>query len=115
MTVHNFRLACPAATLWRDGKFCVECVGKTAWPFSSTTAAWPGVVHGCYRDSRLATLPIAAGTALHRWRGTYDLIDIVAPVSGLRAGSPAQRGLPDAAADPPAGRLSQSQRRSWSR
>ena len=62
-TVHNFRPLCPAGTFLRDGRVCEECLGR--FPF-------PSVVHGCYRDSRLATSPIAAMDALHRVLRTWQ-------------------------------------------
>jgi hypothetical protein len=57
-TIHNYRPICPAATLFRDGRPCEDCVGRAV--------AWPSVVHGCYRDSRVQTLPIAAMLATQR-------------------------------------------------
>jgi FkbM family methyltransferase len=62
-TLHNYRLICPAAGLFRDGHVCQECVGHTLWP---------GVRHGCYRDSRLATGAVALMLAVHRNRHTWD-------------------------------------------
>src|SRR5829696_8921844 len=46
-TLHNFRLLCPAATFFRDGHVCEECLGRAV--------PWPAVVHACYRDSRSAS------------------------------------------------------------
>jgi glycosyltransferase involved in cell wall biosynthesis len=62
-TLHNFRPLCPAATFLRDGKVCEDCLGRVPIP---------AVVHGCYRSSRLATLPIAAKDALHSAIGTWS-------------------------------------------
>ncbi|MCC6422626.1 MAG: glycosyltransferase family 4 protein [Phycisphaerales bacterium] len=61
-TLHNFRLICSAATLFRDGKLCEDCVGK---------APWPAIVHGCYRRSRQVTAVTAAMTRVHHAAGTY--------------------------------------------
>lgn len=49
-TVHNFRPVCAAATLFRDGKNCIKC------PESGHHNA---VIHACYKDSKIATLPLA--------------------------------------------------------
>ncbi|QIK65370.1 glycosyltransferase family 4 protein [Nocardioides sp. HDW12B] len=57
-TMHNYRPICPAATLFRDGGTCRDC------PESGSTR--PAVRHGCYRGSRLATLPVATGTRFAR-------------------------------------------------
>jgi glycosyltransferase involved in cell wall biosynthesis len=63
MTLHNYRLICAAATLFRDGAPCEDCIGDT--PFHA-------VSHRCYRDSAAESL-IAAGTiALHTRRGTWQ-------------------------------------------
>lgn len=44
MTLHNFRLICAGGTLTRNGTPCRECIGG---------GTWRGVVHGCYRGSRM--------------------------------------------------------------
>jgi len=63
MTLHNYRLFCPAGIPMRDGKVCTDCLDRHT--------VWPGLYHGCYRNSRLATLPLAANVALHRQLGTW--------------------------------------------
>lgn len=63
LTLHNYRLFCPAGIPMRDGQVCTECLDRHS--------VWPGVRHGCYRNSRLATLPLAANIALHRRLGTW--------------------------------------------
>lgn len=65
MTLHNFRLLCPPATLLRDGKVCEDCVGRLPWH---------ALVHGCYRGSRLASAPYVASLTLHRAIGTFDQV-----------------------------------------
>lgn len=62
-TLHNFRLICPSAVVFRDGGPCLDCVGRRI--------AWPGVVHACYRDSRAASAAVATMSAVHRLRGTW--------------------------------------------
>ena len=63
-TLHNFRLLCPVALFYRDGKPCEECLGKPL--------AWPGVVHACYRGSRVTTAVTAGAVAVHRAMGTWE-------------------------------------------
>ena len=66
-TLHNFRLLCPGAQFFRDGKICEDCVEHSLW-----RSVW----HGCYRDSRPATASVALMLAWHRRSGTWDeLID----------------------------------------
>jgi len=68
-TLDNQRLICPAASFYRDGKLCLDCLGKTP--------AWPGVLHACYHDSHLHTAVVASMLTLHRWLGTWQTkIDI---------------------------------------
>jgi glycosyltransferase involved in cell wall biosynthesis len=62
-TLHNYRLLCPAATLFRDGHVCEECVGAIA-PYKA-------VVHRCYRDSALASATVASMLLSHRLSGTW--------------------------------------------
>jgi glycosyltransferase involved in cell wall biosynthesis len=62
-TLHNYRLMCPSATLFRDGQVCEDCVGPAV--------AWPGVLHACYRGSRTQTATVAAMLAVHRLRKTW--------------------------------------------
>jgi glycosyltransferase involved in cell wall biosynthesis len=62
-TLHNYRLLCPGAILFRDGKVCEDCVGKSV--------PWPGVAHGCYRGSRPATMAVASMLAIHNLLGTW--------------------------------------------
>ena len=62
-TLHNYRLICPKAMLFRDNQLCEVCVGK---PF-----AFQGIRSGCYRGSRSQTAVVAAMLALHSARGTW--------------------------------------------
>ncbi|PCJ61030.1 MAG: glycosyl transferase family 1 [Rhodospirillaceae bacterium] len=62
MTLHNYRLICPAATLYRGGRICEECV---------TGSPYRAVLHGCYRGSRSGSLAVARMVARHRRRGTW--------------------------------------------
>lgn len=63
-TLHNYRLLCPKATLFREGKVCESCLGRVV--------AWPGLLHGCYRDSHIGTAAVASISFLHRMLGTFE-------------------------------------------
>jgi glycosyltransferase involved in cell wall biosynthesis len=62
-SLYNPRQMCPAASFFRAGRLCQDCLGKTF--------AWPGVWHACYRGSRLQTGVVAAATTFHCLRGTF--------------------------------------------
>jgi glycosyltransferase involved in cell wall biosynthesis len=61
VTFHNYRPICPSGDLFRDGAICHDCVGHLPLP---------GLRHGCYRGSALATAPLAVATVAQRpmWR-----------------------------------------------
>lgn len=63
-TVHNYRLVCPNALLFRDGMPCQDCVGKRF--------ALPGIIHACYRNSRAASATVAMMTGVHHVLGTWN-------------------------------------------
>ncbi len=62
-TLHNYRLLCPGATLFREGKVCEDC--------TRAMVPWPAVAHACYRDSRTASASVANMLAIHRAAGTW--------------------------------------------
>ena len=61
-TLHNYRLVCPGALLQRDGKPCESCIGK---------APLQGIMHGCYRDSALASAAVSWMLVRNRLNGSY--------------------------------------------
>lgn len=63
-TMHNFRLVCPGGLLKRNGSVCEKCVGKKI-PI-------PAVVHGCYRNSRVHSIGMAATMTVHHAMGTFS-------------------------------------------
>lgn len=62
-TLHNYRLICPNALLFRDGKVCLECLGHSL--------PLPAIRHGCYRESRIGTAAIVTMIGVHRVRRTW--------------------------------------------
>lgn len=65
-TLHNFRLLCPNALFFRDGRVCEDCLGKSI--------PWPGVVHKCYRGSRSASAASVAMLTAHRAVDTWQKV-----------------------------------------
>lgn len=64
-TVHNYRHSCLNGLHVRDGHRCDDCVGRRL--------PWPGVLHACYRDSQLQSIPMALSQTLHK--STWRMID----------------------------------------
>jgi len=68
MTMHNYRIGCSAATALRKDKPCTLCLDRKS--------VIPALRYGCYRDSRIATLPVSAMIAFHNaintWRTNVD-------------------------------------------
>jgi glycosyltransferase involved in cell wall biosynthesis len=78
-TLHNYRPLCANGLLYRDRRPCTECLDGDRW------AGWR---HGCYRDSRLTTLPVT----LAGCRGAeHD--PLIARADALIAVSAAQRAV----------------------
>lgn len=85
-TLHNYRLLCPAATFFRDGRVCEECLEHSLWR---------GVLHGCYRDSRAETSAVALMLAVHRWLGTWsEMVDSFIALSGFSRQKFIEGGIP---------------------
>ncbi|HET9594753.1 MAG TPA: glycosyltransferase [Anaeromyxobacteraceae bacterium] len=87
LTLHNHRLYCAAATLARGGAPCTECLDRRS--------VVPALRHGCYRDSRLATAPLALSIALHRRLGTWVReVDAFVALTEFARGVAVRAGLP---------------------
>ncbi len=100
-TLHNFRAACLNGLLLRDGEVCEECLGRPPWR---------GVLHGCWRGSRIASLILAAAAARQRRAGAWTTgADVYIALSRfareklIAAGLPEERILvkPNFLASPP--------------
>lgn len=87
LTLHNYRLFCPAAIPMRDGSVCTECLDKRS--------PMPAMIHGCYRGSRAATLPLALSVGLHRALGTWtNKVDAFICLSDFQRELMIDAGLP---------------------
>lgn len=62
-TLHNFRMVCVDGMLMRNGAICEKCV--------ELRVKWPGVMHGCYRNSHLASATVASMLSIHHALGTW--------------------------------------------
>lgn len=70
LSLHNFRLVCAAAILFRDGHRCTDCGER---------GPLAGLRHGCYRGSRTATAALTI--AQLRRRDCRTLVDAAAVVT----------------------------------
>jgi glycosyltransferase involved in cell wall biosynthesis len=62
-TLHNYRMLCANANLFRDGEVCEECIGKSLYH---------GVKYGCYRSSRVQTFAVARMIESNKKKGMWD-------------------------------------------
>lgn len=85
-TLHNYRLLCPNALFFREGRVCEDCLGKV--PIS-------GIIHGCYRGSRSASAMTAATTTFHSLIGTWTkAVDVFIVYSQFAVDKFVQGGIP---------------------
>lgn len=86
-SLHNYRLLCLNGMLFRSGRACEDCIGKLM--------PWPGVLHGCYRDSRAGSLVVASMLLAHRSLRTWSRkVDAFIAYSEFARDKLVQGGLP---------------------
>ncbi len=89
-TLHNYRMICPAATLYRNGELCTTC--------SRNFFAWPGVLNRCYRGDLGASAAIAMSYSSHRALGTWrNQVDLFLALSAFQKQLLTAAGLPEPA------------------
>jgi glycosyltransferase involved in cell wall biosynthesis len=87
LTMHNYRLFCSSGLLLRDGAICTRCLDESS--------VMPALRYGCYRHSRIATLPVAHSIALHRSIGTWrSRVDAFIAVTEFQRDKLVTAGLP---------------------
>ncbi|MDP3706175.1 MAG: glycosyltransferase family 4 protein [Legionellaceae bacterium] len=90
LTLHNYRLFCANALLLRNDKPCTRCLDQ-----KSVVSA---LKYGCYRDSRLATMPLAVSTVLHRKLKTWQKqVDAFISLTEFQRSMVLKAGLPSEA------------------
>lgn len=62
-SLHNYRLLCPAATFYRNGRLCESCL--------THQVPWPAVKYKCYRHSHTQTAVVATMLTFHNLRKTW--------------------------------------------
>jgi glycosyltransferase involved in cell wall biosynthesis len=87
-TLHNFRLLCPAATFFRNGEVCEDCLGSSTF--------YPAIIHRCYKGSYSRTAVVSAMLALHRFVKTWQRqVDIYVALTEFARRKFIEGGLPE--------------------
>ena len=87
-TLHNYRLLCANALLFRDGEVCEDCLGRRV--------GWPGVAHACYRGSRSASGAVTGMLSAHRMFGTWtEAVDRYIALTEFARSKFVEGGLPE--------------------
>jgi len=87
LTLHNYRIFCAAGVPMRDGRVCTECIDRRT--------VIPALNYGCYRNSRIATIPLAINIALHHYLKTWvKRIDLFIAFSDFQRRLMGKAGLP---------------------
>ncbi|MBF0380053.1 MAG: glycosyltransferase family 4 protein [Magnetococcales bacterium] len=77
-TLHNYRIYCGEASLSRGGKPCHKCLDGRS--------VFMSLLHRCYRQGFLATIPMAIKIASHRMLNTWNNhIDSLITLSSFQA------------------------------
>jgi glycosyltransferase involved in cell wall biosynthesis len=85
-TLHNYRLLCPSAVLFRAGAVCEACL--------HLPLAHPAVRYGCYRGSRAASAVVATTSVLQRLFGTWTrCVDLFVALTKFARGKFIEGGL----------------------
>lgn len=64
MTLHNYRIGCGAGLPFRNNSICMKCL--------DSQSVSPLLAYRCYRNSLIASIPLASMIALHRFLGTWQ-------------------------------------------
>jgi glycosyltransferase involved in cell wall biosynthesis len=87
LTLHNYRIFCAAGIPMRNAMPCTECLNRQS--------VIPSLRYGCYRCSRLATLPLSFMIAFHKKLDTWHKdVDAFIPLTDFQRDKMADAGLP---------------------
>jgi|CZKH01.1.fsa_nt_gi glycosyltransferase involved in cell wall biosynthesis len=85
-TLHNYRLLCSSAELYRDGKVCEECLHH---------GLLRGVRYGCYQGSKMGTAALSLMLGVHRRVRTWNnLVDCYVALTEFARDKMIEGGLP---------------------
>jgi glycosyltransferase involved in cell wall biosynthesis len=85
-TLHNYRLLCSNAELYREGKVCEECLHH---------GLRRGVRYGCYQGSKLGTAALSLMVGVHRSLRTWaNMVDCYVALTEFARHKLIEGGLP---------------------
>jgi glycosyltransferase involved in cell wall biosynthesis len=85
-TLHNYRLLCASAELYRDGKVCEECLHH---------GLLRGVRYGCYQGSKVGTAVLSLMVGVHRRLRTWtNMVDCYIALTEFARAKLIEGGLP---------------------
>ena len=91
-TLHNFRMVCPGATLYRAGHICEECIGCSdaggnhvagscsfgrSCRMRAGSCYLPAIQHACYRGSCLQTAAVVLSLQLQKLSGIWGKVHYI--------------------------------------
>jgi len=85
-TVQNYRLFCASGIFFRGNNVCEECIEH-----SNIRA----IKYGCYRNSRIQTIPLVLMHQVHKWLNTWtNYVDVYVAATEFSRQKLIQGGLP---------------------
>lgn len=100
-TLHNFRIFCSNGLLMRNGRVCEECINKKTGNRSGVVGNRFKIIknaikYGCYRNSRIYSLPIALLEYIHWIKNTWaNKVDAYIALTEFGRKKFIEAGLPD--------------------
>lgn len=86
-TLHNYRNWCLSGLFYREDKpWCLECVHQKFM--------WPGVRHGCYRQSKMQSAVAALAFRWYQQKHYFDAIDVFFALTEFQKNLLMQLGMP---------------------
>lgn len=87
-TLHNYRLICPAATFYRDGAICEDCMGKLV--------PYPGLRYKCWHESYAKTACVTGLLTFHNLASTFtNKVDVFIALTKFASKKYIEGGIPE--------------------
>jgi glycosyltransferase involved in cell wall biosynthesis len=85
MTLHDYKIGCPAYVLYRDGQPCRDCTGGHVYN---------AIRHKCIKGSRPASVLAALEATVVRWGHKYEKVDAYVCPSAFAGDVAVEAGIP---------------------